>query len=230
MAIQLISAKCPNCGQTLSVDMNCKNVNCTSCGSKLLLLNENEFTFRLIDEGSIQKTYAERQVKLKELEIQEKREMQGQSLIKKLTVVWVIVSIAIIGLIVFKMMNADDAENVGIPLLLYIGVPVIGGGAYLVFKWLPDRENERLIAQKSGIRFPDGLAPFTEKKYIPVKEALRTAGFTNISCINLHDLNFLTVLISGDMIASVTVDGKPISDGGGIYMPNASIVITYHGR
>ena len=31
-----------------------------------------------------------------------------------------------------------------------IGGPIIGGGAYLIFKWLPEKENEKII-EKQGV-------------------------------------------------------------------------------
>ena len=64
----------------------------------------------------------------------------------------------------------------------------------------------------------------------PVEDTLRSAGFTNVTCVNLHDLNMFTALVSSDKIDKITVNGKSITSGGKIYMPDVPIVITYHGR
>ena len=115
----------------------------------------------------------------------------------------------------------------GFLMLFYIGGPIIGGGAYLIFKWLPEKENEKIIEKQGGIRFPNGLTPFSEKKYFAVEDSLRSAGFKNISCVNLHDSNLLTALVSSDKIDKITINGSTIMSGGKIYMPDVPIVITY---
>ena len=75
LAYKLISVKCPDCGQTLSIEENRTQAFCTYCGAKVLISNENEYVFRQVDEAGIQKAETERLIKLKELELQEQREM-----------------------------------------------------------------------------------------------------------------------------------------------------------
>lgn len=128
------------------------------------------------------------------------------------------------------MAGSSDGFTSGFLMLFYIGGPVIGGGAYLIFKWLPEKETEKIIEKQGGIRFPGELAPFSDKKYFPVEDTLRSVGFTNVTCVNLHDLNMFTALVSSDKIDKITINGKAITSGGKIYMPDVPIVITYHGR
>ena len=128
------------------------------------------------------------------------------------------------------MAGSSDGFGSGFLTLFYIGGPIIGGGAYLIFKWLPEKENEKIIEKQGGIRFPNGLTPFSEKKYFAVENSLRSAGFKNISCVNLHDLNLLTPLVNSDKIDKITINGNSVMSGGKIYMPDVPIVITYHGR
>lgn len=40
---KLISVKCPDCGQTLSIEENSTQAFCTYCGAKVLISNENEY-------------------------------------------------------------------------------------------------------------------------------------------------------------------------------------------
>lgn len=230
MGYQLISVKCPDCGQTLSIEENRTQAFCSYCGAKILISNENEYIFRQVDEAGIKKAETERLIRLKELELQEQREIHGRNLRRVLTVIWIVISVVLLIIIIGKMAGSSSGFTSGFLMLFYIGGPIIGGGAYLIFKWLPEKENEKIIEKQGGIRFPNGLAPFTDKKYYAIEDSLQSAGFTNISCVNLHDLNILTALVNADKTAKITINGLPVTTGGKIYMPDVPIVITYHGR
>lgn len=230
MAYKLISVKCPDCGQTLSIEENRTQAFCSYCGAKVLISNENEYVFRQVDEADIKKAETERLIRLKELELQEQREIHGRNLRRVLTVIWLIISVILLIIIIAKMAGSSSGFTSGFLMLFYIGGPIIGGGAYLIFKWLPEKENEKVIEKQGGIRFPNGLAPFSDKKYFAVEDSLRSTGFTNISCVNLHDLNILSALVNSDKVDKITINGQQITSGGKMYMPDVPIVITYHGR
>ncbi len=230
MAYKLISVKCPDCGQTLSIEENRTQAFCTYCGAKVLISNENEYVFRQVDEADIKKAETERIIRLREMELAEK----NSSLRKVLTIIWLILSLILITIAVILMLSPGNDSMPGwaggFLFLFYACAPIIGGGGYLVFKWLPEKENEKIIEKQGGIRFPGELAPFSDKKYFPVEDTLRSAGFTNVTCVNLHDLNMFTALVSSDKIDKITINGKAITSGGKVYMPDVPIVITYHGR
>lgn len=230
MGYKLISVKCPDCGQTLSIEENRTQAFCTYCGAKVLISNENEYVFRQIDEADIKKAENERIIRMRELEIAEK----NSSLRKVLTIIWLIVTLVLLVIAVILMLSPGNDDMPGwaggFLFLFYACAPIIGGGGYLVFKWLPEKENEKIIEKQGGIRFPGELAPVSDKKYFPVEDTLRSVGFTNVTCVNLHDLNMFTALVSSDKIDKITINGKAITSGGKIYMPDVPIVITYHGR
>jgi len=230
LAYKLISVKCPDCGQTLSIEENRTQAFCTYCGAKVLISNENEYVFRQVDEADIKKAETERIIRLREMELAEK----NSSLRKVLTIIWLILSLILITIAVILMLSPGNDSMPGwaggFLFLFYACAPIIGGGGYLVFKWLPEKENEKIIEKQGGIRFPGELAPFSDKKYFPVEDTLRSAGFTNVTCVNLHDLNMFTALVSSDKIDKITINGKAITSGGKVYMPDVPIVITYHGR
>ena len=230
MAYKLISVKCPDCGQTLSIEENRTQAFCTYCGAKVLISNENEYVFRQVDEADIKKAETERIIRLREMELAEK----NSSLRKVLTIIWLILSLILITIAVILMLSPGNDSMPGwaggFLFLFYASAPIIGGGGYLVFKWLPEKETEKIIEKQGGIRFPGELAPFSDKKYFPVEDTLRSAGFTNVTCVNLHDLNMFTALVSSDKIDKITINGKAITSGGKVYMPDVPIVITYHGR
>ncbi len=227
---QLISVKCPDCGQTLSIEENRTQAFCSYCGAKILISNENEYVLRQVDEAGIKKAETDRIIRLREMEIVEK----NSSLRKALTIIWIVLSLILIVIAVVLMLSPGN-DNMpgwagGFLFLFYACAPIIGGGGYLVFKWLPEKENEKIIEKQGGIRFPNGLTPFTDKKYYAIEDSLRSTGFTNISCVNLHDLNILTALINADKISKITINGQQVTSGGKLYMPDVPIVITYHGR
>ena len=230
MGYKLISVKCPDCGQTLSIEEDRTQAFCTYCGAKVLISNENEYIFRQVDEADIKKAETERLIKLKELELQERREVHGLNLRRVLTVIWLFISIILLAIIITKMAGSEAGFGSGFMMLLYIGMPFVGGGAYLIFKWLPEKEDDKVIEKQGGIRFPNGIAPFSDKKYFAVESSLRSAGFTSISCVNLHDLNLITALVNNEKVYKITINGENITTGGRMYMPDVPVVITYHGR
>lgn len=230
MGYKLISVKCPDCGQTLSIEENRTQAFCTYCGAKVLISNENEYVFRQVDEADIKKAETERIIRMRELDLAEK----NSSLRKVLTIIWLIVTLVLLVIAVVLMLSPGNESMPGwaggFLFLFYACAPIVGGGGYLVFKWLPEKENEKVIEKQGGLRFPSGLSPFSDKKYFTVQDTLHSAGFTNITCVNLHDLNLLTALVSSDKIDKITINGKQITSGGKIYMPDVPIVITYHGK
>ena len=230
MGYQLISVKCPDCGQTLSIEENRTQAFCSYCGAKILISNENEYVFRQVDEAGIKKAETDRIIRLREMELAEK----NSSLRKALTIIWIVLSLILIVIAIVLMLSPGNESMPGwagrFLFLFYACAPIIGGGGYLVFKWLPEKENEKIIEKQGGIRFPNGLTPFSDKKYYAIEDSLRSTGFTNISCVNLHDLNILTALVNADKIAKITINGQQVTSGGKLYMPDVPIVITYHGR
>ena len=72
MAIKLVAVKCPECGAMLNIEENRTQAFCTYCGAKVLIHNENEFTFRHVDVADLERAETDRIVKLKQIEIAEK--------------------------------------------------------------------------------------------------------------------------------------------------------------
>ena len=101
LAYKLISVKCPDCGQTLSIEENRTQAFCTYCGAKVLISNENEYVFRQVDEADIKKAETERIIRLREMELAEK----NSSLRKVLTIIWLILSLILITIAVILMLS-----------------------------------------------------------------------------------------------------------------------------
>ena len=233
MAYKLISVKCPDCGQTLPIEENRTQAFCTYCGAKVLISNENEQVVRHIDEADIKKAETDRIVRLRELEITKKKSSHQ----KLLTALWIILSLALLTLAVLIMLSPSNGKEsswtYGFLFFFLFCIPVIWISGYLVLKWLPEKEEqkeeENRLKKQGGISLPPEIGDFTEKKYFVIRDLFIHAGFTNIFCINLHDLNIFSALANSDKIENITVDGKWLYSKT-IYLPDTPIVITYHGK
>lgn len=224
MALKMNSVKCPECGANLPIEEGRTQVFCSYCGTKVIITNENEHIYRHIDEADIRKAETDRMVRMRRLNMEE----QGSSLKKTMTIIWMAVSLIIILICIIEMSVLDKFTN-GFLMLFYLGGPVIGGGAYLLFKLLPEKENEKVLLSSGGIRLPKALFPYSDKTFEEAEIILRNAGFRNINSINAHDL-VIGLFEKPGKIDSITVNGEELMDGGKVYMPNIPIVITYHGK
>ena len=99
----------------------------------------------------------------------------------------------------------------------------------MLFKLIPEKENDRVIMRNGGVRFPKSVFPYDEKNYGEVENTLLSAGFSNVNCINLHDVT-LGLFQKPGRIESITVNGVKLMSGGKVYYPDVPITITYHGR
>ena len=228
MAIKLNSVKCPECGASLPIEEGRTQVFCSYCGTKVIVTNENEYIYRHIDEDGVKQAENNRIVRMREQDLEEQRTAQGNALKKVLTIIWLVLSLIVIAICIVKIAIQDDFTT-GFLMLFYLGGPVVGGGAYLIFKLIPDKEADKVLMSSGGIRLPKDIFPYSEKNYEAVQSALRSAGFRNISCINMHDLT-LGLLQKPGKIDSITVNGEKITSGGRVYMPDVPITITYHGK
>ena len=222
------ASTCPSCGANLTIDDEDRDFAfCQYCGGKIML-DDYRSTQRIVDEAKLKQAETDRIIKLKEIEIEERWKNQNSSLQKVVTITWLAISLIILSLCIIKWTFQDDFSN-GFHMLFYLGVPVIGGGAYLIFKVLPEKERERVALKNGGIKFPRYLEPFDEQNVSTIEQALKDAGFTNIYCVNLHDLT-LGIFQKPGRVEQITVDDVKINSGGRVYYPDSHIVITYHGR
>lgn len=73
MAIKFNSVKCPECGATLEVEKERTNFFCSYCGTKIIATDENRKEYHHYDEAKIRKAEIDMLVRLKELELEEKK-------------------------------------------------------------------------------------------------------------------------------------------------------------
>ena len=230
MSIKLTPVKCPQCGAMLPVEEGRFQMYCSYCGTKIIITNENEYFYHNIDEAAVQKAEAERLIRLKELELEENKTKGSEKIQNILLVIWISISLIIIILgIGIMFFGGGSGPLYGFCFLFYVGAPIIGGGGYLIFKVLPEKENNKKLIRMGGVRLPNSIFPYSDTSYEVVQMALRNAGFNNVTCISLHDV-MIGILQKPGIVESISVDGKMVTSGGKVFMPDVPIIITYHGR
>lgn len=228
MAIKFTSVKCPECGASLPLEEGRKQVFCSYCGTKVMVTNENEYIYRHIDEADVKKAETDRIIRMRQQDLDSQLNAQNTGIRKILTTIWLILSLIVLAICVVKIAFLDDFTT-GFLMLFYVGGPVIGGGGYLIFKLIPEKESDKVLLNGGGIRFPKDIMPLSDKNYESVRSALEVAGFTNVKCVNMHDVT-LGLLQKPGKVESISVNGTNITTGGRVYMPNTPIIITYHGK
>jgi DNA-directed RNA polymerase subunit RPC12/RpoP len=230
MAIKFVSIKCPECGASLDIEEGRTQIFCSYCGTKVMVQNDNEYIFRHIDEAGIKQAEYDRAVRLKELELEENQAHRNDRLRNILMKIWIPASIIIVVLGIGIMFFGGEMGPIyGFDFLAFVGGPIVGGGAALIFKVLPEKEAEKGLLRNGGIKLPKSIFPYSEKNYEVVASELRNAGFNNVSCVNMHDLT-LGLLQKPGKVDSISVNGENVTSGGKVYMPNVVITIYYHGR
>ena len=193
-----------------------------------MVVNNNEYVYRHIDEASIKKVEADREIRLKQLEIEERDKGLTTHFRKILFYLWVAAIIIVAVFCILSALTSGLGFITVFDTLFFIGIPVVGGGAYLLFKVIPERDEDKVARANGGIRFPSGYEPFNQQHYDTIVTALRASGFTNISTVSMHDVK-LGIFEKRGRVEKVAVNGKNILLGGHYYDRNVPIVITYHG-
>lgn len=141
MSTKLLAVKCPECGSTLDVEEGRKQLFCSFCGSKVIITNDNEYIIRKVDEARIVEAESKERIRRLELELEAARRAQHEPLRKILTCLWIASIILIAGICLYLAFFSDDSLGglSAFNCLFYVGGPVVGGGAYLLFKVLPDK-------------------------------------------------------------------------------------------
>lgn len=218
MGYKLISVKCPDCGQTLSIEENRTQAFCSYCGAKVLLSNENEYVVRQIDEAGVQKAETERLVKMRQLQMEEKEAEHR----KYLVIVWLAVTIilAILGIIGLVM------ENGNLEFCLYLAILVGCCGGVGIFD---GKKKKPKIHGPEDAVITGAMEDYDEKQYKVIAALFSAAGFRNIKTIPLHDLNFFLIGNDGKT-EEVTIEGQSDFEEGDVFPKNLQVVITYHSR
>lgn len=77
MPLKINVINCPSCGAAIPIQEGTAQISCSYCGSKFTITNENEFVYRHVDEARVRQAEIERMIRLKELEMEEKKRQIG---------------------------------------------------------------------------------------------------------------------------------------------------------
>lgn len=118
--MKLIKLKCEGCGAILKVNEELKKVTCNYCGTEFFVDDSSiKHTYRKIDEARMKEAEVVEKLKLKELEISEKRHEEDKKVLKIMAIITLIgVFVAIISVIIAS--NSGDENHWGYMVLLLV--------------------------------------------------------------------------------------------------------------
>lgn len=234
MAVKLIPVKCPECGAMLNIEENRTQAFCSYCGAKVLIHNENEFTYRHVDVADLERAETERAVQFKKMELAEKGQHEKEK-IRKQKIKYALIFFAsgsflmILGYILGDMTGNPDS---GLYSISMVGLFLILAAIYVGISLLPDnnkKDDDNVADRFDGkIKIPESMSVYSDKSYTAIAAILESAGFTNIKCVALNDL-VVGLFDRPGIVDSITINGESI-DTDKRYPKDASIVISYHSR
>lgn len=221
MAIQFVTIKCPECSADLQIEDGREYAFCTYCGARVMIANDNEHIYKMIDEARIKQAETDRMVRMRELDMDEKTSVSK----KVLVVVWLTVSIA---LVVVGMIGLGfNKEDMGI-MSLILGINVALWGAMGLFA-NDSKKKKKRKANEDEVAITTAMMDCVDYHYNKAVILYKNAGFTNINAIPLHDLNRFSMKKEG-MVESVTINGEEDFEEDEVFPKNANILITYHSK
>ncbi|SFL50286.1 hypothetical protein SAMN05216390_13621 [Lachnospiraceae bacterium KH1T2] len=220
MAVKFVAVKCPSCGANLPMEEDRTQMYCSLCGASIIMTNENEHIYRHVDEAELKQAETDRIVKIKEMELEERKRLSKEK--SKAFKIKIAIVLGIIGSILmavgFICGEATGNPDSGICIFAIIGL--------FAFLAIPDIFSDK-DEDDGKIKVPDSISGFKKKSYSAIESYFRSSGFTNVQCVPLNDLT-TGLLKSAGSVESITINGHDITSGGGRYYPEASVVISYH--
>ena len=228
MAVKLISVKCPECGATLNIEEGREQAFCTYCGTKVLLHNENEYIYRHIDEAGVKQAETDRIVRMKQMELAEKKRADAEKTkALKIKISLIMATVGILMMVIGYMGgHASGDPDSGLYMLSMVGFfPLMGAGYIWLFSKKNDDDDDIDLGDKEKV--PSSISDYEKKNYSAIEAMFVSAGFTNVRCIALNDLT-MGVLKKPGMVDSITINGREVTSGGKKYPKDAAVVISYH--
>lgn len=209
---------CPKCLAELSYEKGREQMFCQYCGTKLLINDENTYTYRHVDEAEVRRVENEKDIKMKELELEEVTMNAQQARFDKYTKVWLTSVIVLLVLGLFGSM----VRNYSLARCWTLGL-IVGIWGFVLLKKMGKEEKSRGI----GVEITDGLIEYKNKNYNTVKLLFKQAGFSNIKVVPLNDLGLFGKKKDG-MVESVLINNSEKIKKGDVYPLDSKIIIMYH--
>lgn len=221
MSINVKAVTCPSCGASLDVEEGRQQIFCSYCGTKVMIQNENEVVYRHIDEAELKQAETDRMVQMKKLEMAEKS-MAANEKTKSLKIK-VSIGLGVLMVASFAFSCIGDMNLGGMMVGMFCAMALMMmwlAGGFFGGNSGPDPDG--------SLRIPMSVARYEGKFRQDVETMLESAGFTNIKCVPLKDLN-MGLLVKPGMVATVTVRGEDVRTAfRKKFSPEAPVVITYH--
>lgn len=221
--------KCTDCGASFPIqDDNREFIFCEYCGTKLIYDVQHN-THHTGDEVKIKQIEADKAVKLKQLELLEKHQMERKR-IKKIKVK-ISFGLAFVGLFFFLVgifLHLGFEKKI---LLITIGLIAFFA---IIFVWGPEINSDKdsntdLLLLTGKIKVPNEIAGYKSMDYHAILNYFSGAGFVNIRVIPLYDVH-LGIFKRVNGVEMILINGEMVIFGGGLYPPSAKIEIYYHSR
>ena len=221
-----IELSCPRCGGDLNGDAANRVLPCGYCGAKILLVDENTYTIRYVDEAKVKQAEAEHSVKMKQLEMAEKRHEMDRRNLKLRLIAAVAIAVAGFAMLVGGYALGGASGDPDSPFYIFgiVGLLLIMGSGMI---WFYTMDKDSSLDFGSRVRIPDSLAEYRNKNFQAVETILQNAGFVDIQCIPLKDLSVGVIRRPG-LVESITIDGNIVRSAGERYSALAPVVIAYH--
>ncbi len=226
MEIKFNSLKCPECGAFLEIENGRNQAFCSYCGAKILVTNENEHIYRHIDEAGVKQAETDRIVRLKQMDIAEKKRASDEKTkVIKIKTSLIMATIGILMMVIgYLAGSASGNPDSGLYMISLVGFFPLMGAAYI---WLFSKIKDEDDDCDGKVKVPSTISDYEGKSYTAIEAIFTSAGFTNIRSVPLNDLR-TGLLKKPGMVESITINGKAVSSVGRNFLPDATVVISYH--
>lgn len=226
MAIGIYTIKCPECGASLDVEEGRKNLFCSYCGSKVMINNENEHIYRHIDEARIKEAEIEREIKLKQMEIESEDTFSKKKLVK----IWLVVTgaLLIVGIIgsIFKVDGVKDCLEGG-AMVGVIGVMYFSG--MFGYTEIGKRKQKKVsFAGPGEVVITEEMENSRGKYYDDAILLFKAAGFNDVQSFPLNDLTRRYEFDEDGRVSIVSINGASSYEEGDVFPVSAKVIIRYH--
>ncbi len=214
---------CTNCGANLTIQEDNRDFSfCQYCGTKIML-DDYRSTHRVVDEAKIVQAEADKIVKLKKIELLEKKQLEK----KRIRKMKIIASLCLAALALISFLLCFSSLDLYIFFLIGF-IALIS----IIFIWGPEIKGENtqdkdLLILNDWVKVPSGIAQCQNMNFNMVVKMFEDAGFLNIQVVPMGDLVLgLTNPYGG--VDRILINNEMVTQGGGIYSPGARVVIYYH--
>lgn len=218
--------KCLNCGAPIKEKITSGKISCPYCGSSIDL-DANKTT-----EEKIRLKEFETYEKLRKQEIELEKQENVYSIKAKKGKIIASLIIGVIGLLMiivgyFAGYETGDGDS-PFYMVAILGMIIITIPVYIMFSGNnKKKKNIQRIISPDYAMINDEMLFFEDENYILIKSKFEAAGFTNIKCVPLNDLNFFTKKNNGK-VENISVNGSEEFEEGDTFVKDSPVIISYH--